>query len=960
VIEIIPPTDNTIDALAAETLLGSLLTTGSLFALEIAGDARGVRFLARAPRETLDHICRQIHAVYGQVAFREIARADDVAARALDLPTPAPPGSAAPAPHAASVILSAEMSLRRPAYLPLRTYRDGDFREADPMHGLLGAFTGAFDAREFVMAQIVLTPAPHDWADRYQASARRLGQTMGGEQIGAASSGDALGQFVAMGVVLFALVPCIGIAIGYATQNWVLFALALTVTLLAGAGAVAAFMFLRPQTVDPAMVQRKIATPAFDATVRLIAVGKSAERAQARLRQLAGAYQMFNIASGNSLIARRAVCGDPSRLSAPAAQWTWMQNFSGRVMRLNISELASLWHLPVGQGAPMVDRTLSKRLPPARPDLVAHGIPIGISEYQGQQIQVRLPSEILQRHSFLVAKTQKGKSTLMGHLAAAVMEQDAALVVIDPHGDLARALIGVVPRARVGDVMLVDFSDKQQVVGLNLLDMAQERDADVIVSNIVHVGELIWADYWGPRMEDALRMALRTLLAANEKLAHSRQKQFTLIDIPSLFELPSFRKGLVRSFVKDNEVLRWWDGYFDRLNDNLRMEVINPVLTKIHRFSTHSVVRNIIGQSESTVNFRDLLEQRRILLVNTATGVIGPDAGGLLGAVVVDYINFAVREQMAIADASARARVVIVIDEFQSIPGVDYPGLLAELQKMGASFILATQALGQLDALDKKLRPSILSNTGTLFVFQTSAEDADYLSAELDEAVTVTDIINLPAYACYVKTQLGRERLPVMRVETYAPAQENRAIAERIGGQMRRYTRPAAVVESERLTFQQQWYGREMSMLRTVALTQEQARGTPKPKGGYDDTQDRQPNDISPAGQDFLADHAVNKITGAPITTADPPTVREEKERQPLAAAQARTDPRAGAGRAATELFAPPAPSAPGRAANQDAKPITRSAPPSRSPASSSAARVADSTKPAKESAKEKDDWKDG
>jgi len=202
--------------------------------------------------------------------------------------------------------------------------------------------------------------------------------------------------------------------------------------------------------------------------------------------------------------------------------------------------------------------------------------------------------------------------------------------------------------------------------------------------------------------------------------------------------------------------------------------------------------------------------------------VIGPDAGGLLGAVLVDYINFSVREQMAIPDPAQRARVVIVVDEFQSIPGVDYPGLLAELQKMGASFILATQALGQLDAIDKKLRPAIMSNVETLFVFQTSADDADILRHELDDEVTATDIVNLSDHSCYIKTQSGSDRLPVMHVETLAPKNGDSLVAEQIVAQMVRYTRPSKIVEAEREAIKQQWFGRELSALKQKMETQNQ------------------------------------------------------------------------------------------------------------------------------------------
>jgi hypothetical protein len=123
-----------------------------------------------------------------------------------------------------------------------------------------------------------------------------------------------------------------------------------------------------------------------------------------------------------------------------------------------------------------------------------------------------------------------------------------------------------------------------------------------------------------------------------------------------------------------------------------------------------------------------------------------------------------------------------------------------------------------LDAIDHALRPSILSNVSTLFVFQTSAEDADLLRHELDEAVTTTDIVNLDDYNCYVKTQLEHKRLPVMHVVTMPPQPGERAVIAQIGAQMARYTRSISVAESERDRFQEQWYGRERNLLRQLMM----------------------------------------------------------------------------------------------------------------------------------------------
>ncbi len=807
VLEIIPPRENQVDVLALELMLGRLAIE-TTFSLEIAGDSRVRRFLIRAPHETLVHLRRQIQATYPQAEFRAVPTDQD------------------PAVERQLVQMSADFALRRPLYLPLRTFHNGDFLEADPVLGLLGTFAD-LEQGERMLSQIILFPAPPNWADRYQGSERQIEQSMGS---GGATSQDLfVRQLVGLvASVVFLFIVLWGV-IAYLQHRWLELGLAVAIGMCALVGVLFLFKLITEQTnVNPEMIKRKLdGGLAYDVALRLTAFAKTPELARRRLRSLVKAYYQYNLASGNALDGRLAEF-DPRDITL--RRWSWWQEWLGRGMRLTVAEIASMWHLPVGLEVPFVERAQAKRLLPL-PTTVEKGILVGHSVHQGQRIPVHLADDTLWHHTFMVAKTQKGKSTLMANLAVEAMRQDAALVVIDPHGDLARAVMGFVPPSRANDVVYVDLSDRRQIIGLNLLDMTQGRSADAVVSNLVHVGEMIWSDYWGPRMEDALRNAARTLLYVNEILAKRGQQQFTLLDILPLFELGNFRHRLLKDYVKDSDILEWWSGYFERMYQNLQIDVINPVQTKIHRFSTHATIRGIVGQSLSTINFRELLNERRILLVNTATGVIGPDAGGLLGAVIVDYINFAVREQMAIPDPSARAKVIVVIDEFQSIPGVDYKNLLAELQKMGASFILATQALGQLDAIKKELRESILSNIETLFVFQTSAEDADLLRHELDEAVTATDIINLDDYTCYIKTQVRHSRLPVMHVETLPPPPKNDAVVAQIAGQMGRYTRSMTVAESERSGFQELWYGRERALLLKLMMDN-QLPGSPKERSG--------------------------------------------------------------------------------------------------------------------------------
>lgn len=839
-VEIIPPRENQIDALAVEAMLQSL-GAESPFSLEIAGDANSRKFLLRAESETLAYLQQQLQAVYDQASFRDVAPEQD------------------PARSDGQVMLTAQLALQRPAYLPLRSYRNGDFITSDPVRGLLGAFAG-LDEGERVLSQLVLFAAPVNWTRRYEGSARQVEQSFGGERM---TMGLFIRQFVSVIGFMTTLALCLWAFFAYLQHHWLEFIVAGVLSVFALVGMGYLFMFFMEQTnVDPKLVQRKIETPAYDASLRLVATGKTREQAAARLNKLAMAYRQFSLGSGNAFVLKH-VDSNPQLLSIP--RFSLVEEITAHVTRLNVGELASMWHLPVGTDMQRVERTLSKRILPV-PSTVAEGILVGHSVHQGERIPVHLEPESLWHHMFMVAKTQKGKSTLMAHLAAEAMKQDAAVVVIDPHGDLARSLLGYVPPSRANDVVYVDLSDPHQVIGLNLLDMSQGRSADVVVSNLVHLGEILWRDYWGPRMESALRVAAQTLLSVNEILVAQGKAQFTILDIPPLFEFGNFRHRLLTQYVKDKKITDWWSGYFERLYESLQIDVVNPVQTKIHRFSTHTTVRRIVGQSTSTVSFRKLIDERGILLVNTAAGIIGPDAGGLLGAVIVDTLNFMVRDQLAIADQTKRAKVLVVIDEFQSIPGVDYKQLLAESQKMGASFILATQSLKQLDTISPDLRSTIVSNVSTLFVFQTSAEDADFLRHELDDSVTTPDIINLDDYTTYVKGGKGHSRLPVMHVATLPSSPQDEQVIARILGGMPRYTHSTALADSEQEDFQEQWYGRERAMLMKLMMDNK-LPGSPRRK-----------NDEWRQEKRADSEHAV-ELTGARAPTHDENQIDETPQR---------------------------------------------------------------------------------
>jgi hypothetical protein len=562
------------------------------------------------------------------------------------------------------------------------------------------------------------------------------------------------------------------------------------------------------------------------------------------LDRLVAAYRQHHLASGNGFIAH----GLSSR-RARAGLKRWPRRIRRSRFLLNARELAALWHVPaVDAEVPLLERTRSRALlAPALP--LSSGYRLGISHAGGHAVPVHLPGDVLRRNALLVAKTGKGKSTLLLHLACATLdtlgqEQNsketgtaagglsaahsgiamtrpsstsalrttsparrgdtsagvAGLAVVDPHGDLVHALLGLIPPARRDDVVLVDLADTAYPVALNPLDVRLGRDRDQAVEHLLRIFAAFWSRAWGTRMQNALEFALKTLYEANEALIAADpeagpDRQYTLLDVASILTAPSFRHAVL-STVTDDALLAWWVYYYEPLERRFQQEIINPVQTKMATFAGSRVARRIVGQGRSTLDLTEVVREGRILLVNTAKGVVGADTAALVGATLLGTLAAALEEQVR-HDPTHRRPLRLLIDEFQTIPGVDYGAMLSELRKFGGTFVLSTQALGHLDALDRTLRPTVLANVDTLYAFATSAEDARVLVCELDDAVEIADLINLDDYSCYAKLTSDGRRLPVFTVTLDPAPAGDEVAAQPIRARTReRYAHPVAEADT--------------------------------------------------------------------------------------------------------------------------------------------------------------------
>ena len=767
-----PPRAGERTLLGVENLLQSIAVPEP-FSLELAGDMDGVTLMARCLD---DRVVRgQLSAHYPQARIQTVDPEDD-------------PLSVGGKEQAWSMTLRAD----GPEYVPLRTFRDDDLLDpgSDPLIALMGALSALYEG-ERVVARLMLRSLGPDWSQAHMDKAhRRPGmeprepaytyQTKPLQMDGVTMAVLGIGALAALkgylwvqdGEIWKAALLGIGTALGLAAGGWAWWR----------------WKRARSRVEDPILIQEKVSRIAFDAELQVTAIVPSRtgpQRAGELLGPLAAAYRHYdNPAGARFKVGKvRPVAPDPENLHPPGPGL-----FGGRSV-LGVREIASLWHPPgAGDETPLVERSGARALSPSAKG-TRGGALVGDTT-AGARREIRFPADLLRRHHLYVARTRMGKSTLMHHLVTHKMQEKAAgrdgdaIVVIDPHTDLVAGILEHVPDSLAGRVRLIDLSDESRAPGINLLDTRIFSDRDRTADSVVRVAKGLW-DQWGPRMQSILEQTVKTLHEANEQM--EAEQQFTILDGLKLLSNEPFRKDVLKK-VSDPYLLEWWGSTFTGWSRDYKADSLAPVQTRLSYYASSKRARAILGQRRSTIDLRRTIHDGGVLLVSTSQGTVGRDVAALVGASLLNLVDAVIREQGSLP-LSRRRGALVVVDEMQSMPGVDYESMLSELGKFGASFILATQSLAKLDDLSRTMRDTVLANVGCLAVFQVAGNDARTLVWELGkERVTEDDITSLPVHHCYVRATVGTERMPAFSMMVRKPEDGDPDAADRIREATSAYT----------------------------------------------------------------------------------------------------------------------------------------------------------------------------
>jgi hypothetical protein len=465
-------------------------------------------------------------------------------------------------------------------------------------------------------------------------------------------------------------------------------------------------------------------------------------------------------------------------------------------MALSAAELAALFHLP-GAEHPFVPGEISRRVaPPHRllrhPDTVPEPITMlgeALTTEGAMPFALSVPERRL--HLYLVGQTGTGKSTLLATLAAQDLQAGRGVGVIDPHGDLARRVLSLVPAARADEVLYFNPADTDFPVGFNLLAASAPADRPLVASGVISAFRRLFQEYWGPRLEYILRNALLVLLETPSP---------SLLALPRLLTDRSYRQRLL-PYVHDPILRHFFVTEFESYDPRWRAEAISPILNKLgHAFSS-PLVRHIVGQSRPGFRLREVMDRGGIFVANLAAGQIGEDAADLLGGLLLAGFHLATLSR-ANQPEGERRDYFLSVDEFQHFGTDSFAAILAESRKFGLSLTLSHQFLHQ---LPPAMSEAVLGNVASLCVFRVGAPDAGRLVRELAPRFDVQDLVHQPNHQFAARLTQRGEPLPAFSARTLPPAGEGREIGPLIESSRRRWARPRAEVELEMADL---WEGR--------------------------------------------------------------------------------------------------------------------------------------------------------
>lgn len=535
-------------------------------------------------------------------------------------------------------------------------------------------------------------------------------------------------------------------------------------------------------------IDDKTRSPGFEVAIRVVASSNVSQRSQAIINNIIASFSLFDAPGKNGFEYHTAQ--DPSDLVTNFL----LRAFPYRKKRniLNSVELATLFHFPDQRSIPtsQLERQESKQVDAPR-NMPETGLLFGFNVFRGVKKPIRIGLTDRQRHMYVVGQTGTGKSTFLENLALQDMLRGDGFAFVDPHGDTAEKLLSMVPKERTDDVIYFCPSDMAYPMGLNLFEYRTSDQKDFIIQEVLGMLYKLYdpqhQGIMGPRYESIFR---NCALAVMADPAGS-----TFVDIPKLFRDPEFLKQKL-THVKDPNVLDYWQKeYPASQRSNEAGEVVSWFVSKFGAFLSNEMMRNIIGQTKSAFDLRDIMDNKKILLVNLSKGRTGELNSKLLGMVFVMKFQAAAMSRSDIPE-DQRKDFALYVDEFQNFSTDSFATIMSEARKYHLNLIVANQFTTQ---LTEEIRDAVFGNIGTIVSFRIGQNDVESLGRYFQPHFDGDDLLRIPNANTVVRTLINGVPTQPFSMATLAPlGNPNPQLADALKQlSAAKHGRPRAVVEKE-------------------------------------------------------------------------------------------------------------------------------------------------------------------
>lgn len=427
--------------------------------------------------------------------------------------------------------------------------------------------------------------------------------------------------------------------------------------------------------------------------------------------------------------------------------YRYMPLFNRNTSILNTEELATIFHLPNKTVETPHIKWLNAKHAPAPNNIPTEGMYLGMSKYRGIERKVYMSPDDRRRHMYIIGKTGTGKSEFLKEMILQDIEAGHGVCAIDPHGEFVEDILQLMPPERADDVIYFNPSDLDRPMGMNMMEADSEEQRHFVVGSIIGLMYKLYDPHRtgiiGPRFEHAIRNAMLTIMY---------RKGSTFIELVRILTDSKYVDEML-PYIKDPVVRRYWTDQIAQTSDFHKSEVLDYIVSKFGRFVTNKTMRNIIGQPASAFNFRQAMDEKKVILCNLSKGILGEEDAKFLGLILVPKVLTAAmsRQNIPMAD---RHDFFLYVDEFQNYATEDFAVILSEARKYRLNLTVANQFIGQ---IDEEVKNAVFGNVGTIVSFRIGVPDANFLQHEFTPIFNETDLTNVEKYHVYIKTIVKNE-----------------------------------------------------------------------------------------------------------------------------------------------------------------------------------------------------------